>query len=166
MVRERLRMAVAGAVGPARAGSTASIGSRKARHGGLGLSGLLAAIVLAGCGSSADPNRGSGDGPPDGGNGGSGGAVRIGNNFFRSVQNASANPAVDTVAVGDTVTWTWVSTGAVEHSVQSVGAPSFPSSAVRAGSGTAYQVVFQAAGTYRYNCTVHGDEMSGTIIAQ
>jgi plastocyanin len=75
--------------------------------------------------------------------------VRIGNEFFRSGQNASANPAVDTVAAGDTVTWTWVNTGGVEHSVQSLGAPGFPSSVILAGRGKTYQAVFLTPGTER-----------------
>jgi plastocyanin len=149
------------------AGSTTSIRGLNGRKRGLLFSGLLAALVLAGCGSSSSPSGGPG-GPPDPGNGGggSGPAVRIGNDFFRSGQNNSANPAVDTVAVGETVTWTWVSTGQVQHSVQSLGAPSFPSSVIQGGSGSSYHAVFLTAGTYRYNCAVHGNEMTGTIVVQ
>src|SRR5512143_3792518 len=138
MVREQAQVV------PGQACSTTSKRSLNGRNRGLLFSGLLAALVLAGCGSSAGPTGGSGDGPPDTGNGG-GPAVRIGNDFFRSRQNNSANPAVDTVAVGDTVTWTWVSTGQVQHSVQSLGAPSFPSSVIQGGSGSSYQAVFLTA---------------------
>src|SRR5437016_3861350 len=55
-------------------------------------------------------------------------AVTLGDIFFKSVLNGSSNPAVDTVAVGGTVTWTWATTEALPHSVQSTGSPSFTSS--------------------------------------
>ena len=56
-------------------------------------------------------------------------AVTVGNIFFKSGHNGSTNPAVDTVAAGGTVTWTWTGTGSIPHSVQSLGSPSFTSSA-------------------------------------
>jgi plastocyanin len=70
---------------------------------------------------------------------------------------------VDTIAVGATVTWTWK--GREPHSVRSIGSPSFVSSGTLTGSGT-YAVTFTAAGTYRYDCIVHGQEMTGTIVVQ
>jgi len=159
MVREREQMTVAKPTG-----STTSIRSRNLRHRGWLFGGLLAALVLVGCGSSDSPSGGSGDGSGGDGTGGTG--VRVSNNFFRSGPNGSTNPAVDTVAVGDTLAWTWVNTGGVEHSVQSVGATSFPSSAIRSGNGSTYGAVFPTAGTFRYNCAVHGNEMTGTIVVQ
>jgi len=93
-------------------------------------------------------------------------AVSVGNIFFKSVRNGSANPAVDTVAAGGTVTWTWVTTGSVPHSVQSLGSPSFTSSAIQTGSGKTYQVTFTAPGTYQYDCAVHGTMMTGTIVVR
>lgn len=89
-------------------------------------------------------------------------AVDIGDDFFKSSHNATQNPAVDTVAVGGQVTWTW--TGAVNHSVQSTGSPSFTSSTIQA-SGT-YQRAFNVAGTYHYDCAVHGAIMSGIIVVK
>ena len=38
-------------------------------------------------------------------------AITVGNDFFRSDRNQTTGPAVDTVAVGGTVTWTWVAGG-------------------------------------------------------
>jgi plastocyanin len=93
-------------------------------------------------------------------------AVSVGNIFFRSGHNGSANPAVDTVAVGGTVTWTWANAGSVPHSIQSLGLPSFTSSAIITGDGSTYQVQFTAPGTYQYDCVVHGTMMSGTIIVR
>lgn len=84
--------------------------------------------------------------------------------LFKSDRNASSNPAVDTVTVGGTVTWTWFSYDSLNHSVQSVGTPSFPSSAVQA-SGT-YSFTFTAAGTYSYDCAVHGTLMTGIIVVR
>ncbi len=82
---------------------------------------------------------------------------------FVSAHNGTTNPAVDTIAVGGTATWTW--TGSLPHSVQSVGTPSFASSGILTGSGT-YAVTFPVAGTYRYNCAVHGSSMTGTLVVR
>lgn len=145
------------------------------------VSGVLAASLLAACGGSGTgPSAGYGGGNGGGNGGGSNGggvdttagpapttaAVTVGNDFFKSVRNGSANRAVDTVAVGGTVTWTWGNTGAVPHSVQSLGSPSFTSSAVETGSGSTYQVAFTAPGTYQYDCAVHGSTMTGTIVVR
>jgi plastocyanin len=93
-------------------------------------------------------------------------AVTVGNDFFTSVRNATSNPAVDTVAVGGIVTWTWTNTGAVSHSVQSTGSPAFTSSQVLNGNGQVYSFTFTAAGTYQYDCLVHGAAMTGRIVVR
>lgn len=93
-------------------------------------------------------------------------AVTVGNNFFQSVRNATSNPAVDTVAISGKVTWTWVNTGTTAHSVQSTGATSFTSSAEQATSGATYEFTFGEAGTYTYNCIVHGNAMTGRIVVR
>ena len=138
--------------------------------------GLLLTALLVSCGGSmatAPGNRAPGDGGNGGDNGGGGGgggpaptaaAVTLGNNFFRSDRNASANPAVDTVAVGGAVRWTWVRTGSVPHSVQSVGTPSFESGPIETGDGTTYDMTFTAPGSYRYNCAIHGNMMTGVVV--
>lgn len=89
-------------------------------------------------------------------------AVQIGDFFFKSVRNGTQNPAVDTIAVNGTVTWTWV--GAASHGVQSTGSPNFTNSTTKT-SGT-YNFTFTAAGTYQYDCIVHGSAMTGTIVVQ
>ena len=89
-------------------------------------------------------------------------SVNVGDNFFRSARNASSNPAVDTIAAGGTVTWTW--TGAANHSVQSTGSPAFTSSTIKS-TGT-YSFTFASAGTYTYDCAVHGIVMNGTIVVK
>jgi plastocyanin len=90
--------------------------------------------------------------------------VTAGNNFFRSNRNGSRNAAVDTVAAGGKVTWMWSGTGAVPHNVQSIGMPGFVSSGLETGNGSRYELMFITPGTYRYNCAIHGDLMTGTIV--
>ena len=82
--------------------------------------------------------------------------VTVGNNTF--------TPATRTIPTGSTVTWTWVNTGATPHSVESTGSPAFTSSPTLTGSGSTYSVQFNTAGTYTYQCAVHGSAMSGTIV--
>jgi len=89
-------------------------------------------------------------------------AVEVGDNFFKSSRNGSSNPAVDTVAVGGSVTWTW--SGSNSHSVRSTGSPSFTSSAIMT-SGS-YSFTFNTAGTYTYDCAVHGASMTGTVVVR
>jgi plastocyanin len=91
-------------------------------------------------------------------------AVSVGDIFFKSVLNGSSNPAVDTVAVNGTVTWTWASSETLPHSVQSTGSPSFTSSAVMQGPGNTYQFTFTTPGSYTYDCAIHGQLMTGTIV--
>jgi plastocyanin len=62
------------------------------------------------------------------------------------------------------VTWKWNNTGSVPHSVESIATPSFASSAIQAGSGSTYQQTFTTPGTYRYNCAVHGNLMTGVVV--
>jgi len=93
----------------------------------------------------------------------------VGNNgqiVFISAHNSTANPAVDTVAVGATVTWTWTNNLGVSHSVQSQGSTAFASSPILSGSGQTYAVTFTAPGTYQYDCAVHGTAMTGTIVVR
>jgi len=130
-------------------------------------SGVLAAGLVAGCGSDNNPT-----GPTTGGGNGGGGAtsppatadVPVGDIFFESDRNGTSNPAVDTVAVNGTVTWTWASSVTMSHSVESEGSPSFPSSPIMAGAGSTHQATFTSAGSYQYDCAVHGQLMTGTIV--
>ena len=132
-----------------------------------------------GGGGGTGPGAGTGGGYGGGGMGtGTGGntsggtptsgdvAVVVGNIFMKSGLNGSANPAVDTVAVGGSVTWTWTNTGNVAHGIQSLASPSFPTGTVLTGDGNTYRVTFTTAGTYQYDCLVHGTMMPGTIVVQ
>ena len=133
--------------------------------------GVLVAGLLMGCEASRVTIPGTGVGNNGGGGGAGGGTggpapdsvmVSVGNNFFRSARNGTMNVAVDTVAVGGKVVWNWAS-GSVPHNVASIGAPSFRSSDVITGYGT-YSTTFNAPGTYRYNCAIHGNMMSGMVV--
>jgi plastocyanin len=92
-------------------------------------------------------------------------AVTVGNNFFTSNRNLTSNPAVDTLALNGSVTWTW-NASAGSHSVQSTGSPSFVSSLVKTGAGQSYSLAFTQAGTYTYNCSIHGNAMTGRIVVR
>ncbi|MEO8140754.1 MAG: plastocyanin/azurin family copper-binding protein [Gemmatimonadota bacterium] len=120
---------------------------------------LLAIAASAACSSSTSPSGGGGGLP-----------VTVGNIFFLSTHNATTNPAVDTIAVGGKVTWTWTNTGVTPHSIESdptlPGDPTFTSSAQQTGNGKKYTVTFTAAGEYEYDCGVHGSAMSGKIVVQ
>ena len=124
---------------------------------------MIAVAGLAACGNNA---YGTGGGGIGGGGGGGGpvGSITAGPGIqFVSGHNGTMNAAVDTIPVGGTATWTW--TGSLPHSVQSVGSPSFASSGVLTGSGT-YAVTFSTAGAYHYDCGVHGQLMTGTIVVR
>lgn len=112
-----------------------------------------ATATVAGLAGSPVSFAATGTAPPDPGSG-----VTVGNNTF--------TPAIRTVPAGTTVTWTWVNTGAISHSVESTGSPSFTSSQVLTGNGSTYSFEFTTPGTYTYECIVHGSAMSGTIIVQ
>jgi plastocyanin len=147
--------------------------------------GLMVAFAACSGNNPTSPTSsggGSGGGTGTGGYGGGGGAtgggtgggtptsgdvaVIVGNIFMKSGRNGSVNPAVDTVAVGTSVTWTWTNTGNVPHGIQSLGSPSFPTGTVLTGDGNTYRVTFNTAGTYQYDCLVHGTMMPGTIVVQ
>lgn len=123
------------------------------------LSGVVIA-VLVGCRNSSPAAPVNVPPPPDPGTV----IVNVGNNFFRSDRNSSVNDAVDTVGVGGKVRWQWVATGSAPHNVASVGAPVFVSGPVETGSGNIYELTFTTPGTYRYNCAIHGNLMTGVVV--
>src|ERR1051325_4937820 len=124
---------------------------------------ILAAALLAltACGGATSPYGGGG-----GGGGVPVGDVVVGNIFFKSARNGTQNPAVDTIAVGDSITWAWNAAGS--HTVQSTGVPPevFRNSVVMSGATDKYTITFRTAGTYTYNCAIHGAAMTGRIVVQ
>lgn len=130
---------------------------------------LARTLLLAGATAIALGCSSNSTGPSNGGNGQGGGpvgSVVVGNILFESGHNGTVNPAQDTVAAGQAVTWTWTGTGGTSHSVLSLGTPSFPSSTIMTGSGMTYTQTFTTPGTYHYQCAVHGSQMTGTIVVQ
>ena len=117
-------------------------------------------MSLAACGGVTSPNSSGGDGgarPV--------GQIVVGNDYFRSARNGSENPAVDTIAAGGSVTWTWDAEGS--HSIQSIGLPGiFRNSIVLLGPSYTYTVTLSNPGTYSYDCGVHGAVMTGVIVVQ
>jgi plastocyanin len=120
--------------------------------------GLVAALLtLAACGGGD-----KGTVAPEAVGGGPPGAVVVGTGVqFVSRHNGTSNPAVDTVAVGDLVTWQW--SGTMPHDVRWIDAPGQPDSPVLTGSGT-FTATFAAPGTYHYDCSLHGNAMTGTLV--
>jgi plastocyanin len=117
---------------------------------------------VAACSGGDGYLTGGNGGGGGGGGGGAAGTVTVGSGIqFVSGHNATMNPAVDTIVAGSAITWTWK--GTLPHSVRSVGTPSFTSSGTQTGSGT-YVVTFPTPGSYRYQCDVHGQAMTGTIV--
>ena len=92
--------------------------------------------------------------------------MTVGNDFFRSAQNGSQNPAVDTIAAGARITWTWSAAGS--HSIRSTGIPPeiFRNSIVMSAAGSTYSVRIFNPGTYDYDCGVHGAAMTGRIVVK
>jgi plastocyanin len=66
-------------------------------------------------------------------------------------------PATRTVPAGTTVTWRWAG-GSSMHNVTFAAGTSSPNQT----SGT-FQRLFSTAGSFPYQCTIHGAGMSGTI---
>jgi plastocyanin len=127
---------------------------------------MLTALAAAAIGCSSDSTGTDGTGAGMGPGGGPVGSVIVGNIKFESGHNGTINPAQDTVAVGQPVTWTWTGTGPTAHSVESIGSPGFTSSQILTGSGMVYSFTFTQAGTYHYQCAVHGSAMTGTVVVQ
>ena len=115
---------------------------------------LVSATLLAGCG---DGPAETGEPPP------SSVTVNVGNSFFESVHNGSKDLAVDTVAAGGAVTWTWIEAGT--HSVRFDDA-GLPESPIFFDSGSTFNMPFPAPGTFTYHCGIHGSVMSGTVVVK
>ena len=90
-------------------------------------------------------------------------AVDVGNDFFQSATNSS-EPAVDTVAVNGTITWTWTEVG--DHGVAFDDYPDIPPSDILFEAGSQHSVTFPAAGTFAYTCAVHRTRMSGVVVVR
>lgn len=65
-----------------------------------------------------------------------------------------------TISIGDTITWQW--NDDLLHSIHSINS-GFVSSEILTGIGTTYSITFNNAGTFPYNCDIHGSLMQGII---
>lgn len=93
----------------------------------------------------------------------------FGTNHNVTVQNFSFSPATVNAAVGDTVTWTWVSGS---HTTTCDG--SFPGTSLPAGATpwdepinsttTTYSYVLEVDGEYDYVCMMHAPSMAGVLL--
>ena len=89
---------------------------------------------------------------------GSAGKVQIADNSF--------TPSVK-IKAGGKVTWDWTGSAA-PHSVvgTSDNATTLLKSERNSGGKGTYEVTFPTAGTYKYQCGVHGPSMSGEVIVE
>jgi plastocyanin len=85
--------------------------------------------------------------------------VEVHSAYFLSLQNGSGGDAgffgsraVDTIAVGGTVTWQWVDSG---HNVTPFGNSAFTASGTESAPFTFGPITFSAPSTYLYVCTIH-----------
>jgi plastocyanin len=117
---------------------------------------LLIVIGMNGCSKSSSYLPGSTN--PGGSNPGGGTASPGANEVW--MQNTAFNPAMKTIAVGTTITWT--NKDAASHDVTSA-TGLFASPTM--GQNATFSFTFTAAGTYNYRCTFHPG-MNGTITVQ
>src|SRR5687768_4363686 len=111
--------------------------------------GKAAALFAAvGCGGDGYGSGPTDNGTPGGTPAGASSSITVSNNRF--------DPSATTVATGTTVTWTWAQ-GATDHNVTF--ADGTKSATQAAGT---YSRNFGTAGTYAYQCTLHGG-MNGTV---
>ena len=116
-------------------------------------------VIVAACGGGGG---GATNPPPGGGGGGGGGGGQTCSSTSDQVTVANNNfsPRCTTVAPGTTITWTWNS-GGLAHNVTFATGPN--SGNLTDGTFTRN---FPTAGTFTYQCTIHGQSMSGEIRVQ
>jgi plastocyanin len=76
-----------------------------------------------------------------------------------NIQGFAYSPSPVTIRVGDTVTWT--NRDSAQHSARFAGMGTSVLSQGQSGSLT-----FTVAGTFNYDCAVHGSAMQGTVVVQ
>jgi plastocyanin len=152
---------------------------RSGRVGVVLLASGLAACGLAACGggggdgggspppTAPPPATGTTGGTPAAPSGGAASTPVEGTTV--TVRNNSFGPGNLAVQIGGTVTWTWDSCGDDGYGGQScvshdVTFAQGGGSRVQ-GSGS-YSRTFAAAGTYPYQCSIHGSAMSGQVVVR
>jgi plastocyanin len=119
----------------------------------------LAGLLFAACGGG-DSDNGGGDTPPEPVDTVTEITVDMGDNYFE--------PDAFAVKVGDTVTVTAPNVGLAVHNMVVLGSNEerlFMSDVmVRAGEESVFEITFDTAGTYDFQCDYHLPEMVGTIV--
>ena len=82
-----------------------------------------------------------------------------------SIVDFAFQPATITIDAGGTVTWT-VTQAQDPHTVSPVDPPDGFVGSPLLHQGDHFSVTFTEAGTYRYQCTIHPEDMQGTVIVQ
>jgi plastocyanin len=131
------------------------------------------AVILAGCGGGGGYGTGPTVGPGTGSNPGGGGDPTGSNGNVVTLTNLSFDPSSMTVSAGSSVTWKWNDcsgadgyggyTGCVAHNVTFDDGSNVASVTQQQGTFTR---VFNAKGTFKYHCSIHGQPMSGQIVVQ
>jgi len=121
---------------------------------------LVAAVVLAAaaCGGSDGGTTSPTTGNPGGTPGGTPSPTPVPQNTV-TVSDDLFTPANVQVNVGTTVTWNWTS-DARDHNVTFADGTSGNRSA-----GATYSKTFPTAGTFSYQCTLHGG-MNGSVVVK
>lgn len=125
---------------------------------------LATTLVFTACGGDDDDTVATQPPAPPPASGGTATAaspvtVKLGDSTF--------TPADVKVAKGGKVTWDW-GTSALPHSVigTSANAKDLLKSEQKTGGNFKYEATFANAGTYEYNCGVHGVAMSGKVVVE
>lgn len=135
--------------------------------------------ALAGCGGGGDSDGTTGPGDDDSGGADIAAEVTIEDNAFVDPQGRRNQDASVTVSVGETVRWTYGSSGSSSHTVTSGegsggdsgdGVPDGVSEGLDSGSmspGDTYEFTFETAGTWTYYCEVHPGVMyESTVVVE
>ena len=128
---------------------------------------LVAAAALSACGGGSDSTYGNGP-TTNPGTTNPGGSTGVNTNTV-VIADQTFNPGVVSVPVGTTVTWEWKACSddgyggygsCVSHNVTFDDGSSIASSTQSTGT---FSRTFNAAGTFKYHCTIHGAAMSGQV---
>jgi plastocyanin len=126
----------------------------------LGACAALLAIAAVACGDDDDDVTATATVGGNGADNGSGAAQAA----TVAVADNSFTPARVTIATGGTVTWEWG--GEFPHSVVGDFAGTPVESDAMTGVGNTFAFTFDEAGTFNYQCGVHGESMAGTIVIE
>ena len=114
---------------------------------------LVTTLLLVACSGQAPPTAAGGGAAPS-----QGGPATI------MIRDNSYTPPSTTVKAGTAVTWEWASTNN-PHSVLGKFSGEDVDSGIHAGSDR-FVFTFKSAGTFEYQCAVHGPSMTGKVMVE